>query len=74
LVEAQVPPQVRGPERRALEQAVNEAFVQTFRLVMLVCAGLALAGALCAAVTPGAPRGNALARKALRREAQPSAT
>jgi hypothetical protein len=55
LVEAQVPPQVRGPERRALEQAVNDAFVQAFRLVMLVCAGLALAGALCAAVTPGAP-------------------
>jgi EmrB/QacA subfamily drug resistance transporter len=64
LVEAQVPPQVRGPERRALEQAVNEAFVQTFRLVMLVCAGLALAGALCAAVTPGGPYGRSQQRAA----------
>jgi MFS family permease len=57
LAEAQVPPQVRGAERRMLEQAVNEAFVRSFRLVMLVAAALALASALCAALTPAAPRG-----------------
>jgi MFS family permease len=55
LVEAQVPP-VAEPTRRLLEQAVTGAFVHTFRLVMLVCAALALASALCAALTPRAPR------------------
>ncbi len=55
LVEAQVPP-VAEPTHRLLEQAVNEAFVHTFRLVMLLCAALALASALCAAVTPAAPQ------------------
>jgi MFS family permease len=56
LAEAQVPPQVRAPEREVLRQAVDAAFVHSFRLVMLVSAGLALAGALCAALIPGAPR------------------
>jgi EmrB/QacA subfamily drug resistance transporter len=51
LVEAQVPP-ADEPTRRLLEQAVAEAFVHTFRLVMLACAALALASALCAALTP----------------------
>jgi EmrB/QacA subfamily drug resistance transporter len=55
LVEDQVPP-VDEPTRRLLEQAVAEAFVHTFRVIMLVCAGLALISALCAAVTPGRPR------------------
>jgi EmrB/QacA subfamily drug resistance transporter len=57
LVEAQVPP-ADEPTRRLLKQAVADAFVHTFRLVMLVCAALALASALCAALTPAA-----LARK-----------
>jgi EmrB/QacA subfamily drug resistance transporter len=52
LVEAQVPP-VAEPTRHLLEQAIAEAFVHTFRVVMLVCAALALASALCAAITPG---------------------
>ena len=55
LVEAQGP-SVAEPTRRLLEQAVTGAFVHTFRLVMLVCAALALASALCAALTPRAPR------------------
>jgi EmrB/QacA subfamily drug resistance transporter len=55
LVEAQVPP-VDEPTRHLLEQAIAEAFVHTFRVVMLVCAALAVASALCAAVTPAAPR------------------
>jgi MFS family permease len=53
LVEAQVPP-VDEPTRHLLEQAVTDAFVHTFRLVMLICAALALASALCAAATPAA--------------------
>src|ERR1700736_3053066 len=55
LIEAQVPPQADEPTRRLLEQAVAGAFVHTFRVIMLVCAGLALAGALCAALTPAVP-------------------
>src|SRR5262249_28481118 len=55
LVDAQVH-QVDEPTRRLLEQAIAEAFLHTFRIVMLVCAALALASALCAALTPGAPR------------------
>jgi EmrB/QacA subfamily drug resistance transporter len=51
LVEAQVPP-VAEPTRHLLEQAIAETFVHTFRTVMMVCAALALASALCAAVTP----------------------
>ena len=55
LVEIQVPP-VDEPTRHLLEQTVNEAFVHIFRVVMLVCAALALASALCAAFTPAAPK------------------
>jgi len=56
LVEVQVPP-VDEPTRRLLDQAVNEAFVHTFRVVMLVCAALAVASALCATLTgPVRPR------------------
>lgn len=51
LVEAQIPP-ADEPTRRLLEQAVADGFVHTFRVVMLVCAALALGGALCAALTP----------------------
>jgi MFS family permease len=61
LAEVQVPPQVQGQERQILQQAVNEAFVRSFRMVMLVSAGLALASALCAAFTPSAPRGEGIA-------------
>jgi EmrB/QacA subfamily drug resistance transporter len=50
LVEAQVPP-VDEPTRHLLEQAITNAFVHTFRIVMLVCAALALVSALCAALT-----------------------
>jgi MFS family permease len=57
LVEIQVPP-VDETTRRLLEQAIAEAFVHTFRVVMLVCAALALASALCAALTPTAPASN----------------
>ena len=51
LAEAEVPPQVEGEERQRLEQALNESFLRSFRTVMLIAAGLALAGALCARLT-----------------------
>lgn len=53
LADAEVPPQVEGDLRRRLEQALNEAFVASFRVAMLTAAGLALLGALCAALTIG---------------------
>jgi EmrB/QacA subfamily drug resistance transporter len=55
LVEIQVPP-ADEPTRHLLEQAITESFVHTFRLVVLLCASLALAGALCAALTPAASK------------------
>ncbi|WP_218141500.1 MFS transporter [Nitrosovibrio tenuis] len=53
LAEAKVPPQVVGEQRRALEEELKQAFVQSFRVVMLVAAGLALTSALCAFLTVG---------------------
>jgi EmrB/QacA subfamily drug resistance transporter len=53
LAEAKVPPQVVGEQRRALEEDLNEAFVRSFRVVMLVAAGFALTSALCAFLTVG---------------------
>jgi len=38
-------PSVQAPQRTAVRQAVDEAFVSAFRLVMIGAAALALAGA-----------------------------
>jgi EmrB/QacA subfamily drug resistance transporter len=54
LIEAQAPP-IDEPTRHLLEQATTDAFVHTFRLVMLICAALALTSALCTILTPTAP-------------------
>ena len=43
-----IPTSVSAEMQVALKRAVDEAFVSSFRLVSLVCAGLALASALCA--------------------------
>ncbi len=51
LAEAEVPSQIAGPERQALERALKESFVASFRVVMGLAAALALASALCAALT-----------------------
>jgi hypothetical protein len=48
LAEAQVPSQVQGEQRLVLKRALDESFVQSFRLVMLNSACAALASALCA--------------------------
>jgi hypothetical protein len=49
LAGAQVPPGVSEETAAALEQAIKWAFVDGFRLIMLVAAGLALGSALSAA-------------------------
>jgi EmrB/QacA subfamily drug resistance transporter len=51
LAEAQVPSQVQGEQRLVLKRAVEESFVRSFRLAMLVSACAALASALCAWLT-----------------------
>jgi EmrB/QacA subfamily drug resistance transporter len=56
LAEAEVPRGLGEPERRRLRQAVEEAFVETVRVVMLTAAGLALLGGLCAGLTIHPPR------------------
>jgi len=43
-----IPTSVSGEMQVALKRAVDEAFVSSFRLVSLICAGLALASALSA--------------------------
>jgi hypothetical protein len=48
LAEAKVPSEINGEERRTLEHALDESFLHTFRVEMLVAAGLALLSALCA--------------------------
>jgi MFS family permease len=51
LAEATVPPRITGQERRVLKEALGESFVSSFRVAMLVAAGLALVSALCAWLT-----------------------
>lgn len=51
LAEARVPPQLDGFARHAVQFAFDAAFLNAFRIVMLVACGLALASAACAAWT-----------------------
>jgi hypothetical protein len=56
LAEAQVPSQVQGEQRLVLKRALQECFVRSFRLAMLVSACGALASALCAWLTTAPAR------------------
>ena len=51
FAEAKVPPQIEGEQRLMLEKVLDEFFVRSFRIAMLVAAGLAVASALCAGLT-----------------------
>ena len=51
LAEALVPSQVKGEQRLVLKRALQESFVRSFRLTMLVSSCVALASALCAWLT-----------------------
>ncbi len=53
LAEARPPEQLQGWARHSVEFALDSAFLVAFRVVMLVSAGLALAGAFVAARTIG---------------------
>ena len=58
FAEAMVPPQFEGEQRRMLEEVLDESFVRSFRVAMLVAAGLALASALCAGLMISPQRRN----------------
>jgi EmrB/QacA subfamily drug resistance transporter len=58
FAEAKVPPQIEGEQRRMLEKVLDESFVRSFRVAMLVAAGLALTSALCAGLMTGPQRKN----------------
>ena len=58
FAEAKVPPQIEGEQRRMLEEVLDESFVRSFRVAMLVAAGLALTSALCAGLMIGPQRKN----------------
>jgi hypothetical protein len=45
---AELPPDIDDATRLALRQAINEAFIHGFRVVMITAAALALASALSA--------------------------
>ena len=53
LTGAVLPPDIPGKDRDALEAAIRASFLSSFRPLMLIAAGLALAGSLCAAFTIG---------------------
>ena len=48
FAEAKVPPQIEGEQRRMLVKVLDESFVRSFRVAMLVATGVALTSALCA--------------------------
>lgn len=58
LAEAEVPAQAAGAARQQLQRAVDESFIRSFRVVMSVCAVLALLSAVSAGLTidPKRPR------------------
>jgi EmrB/QacA subfamily drug resistance transporter len=58
FAEAKVPPQIEGEQRRMLEKVLDESFVRSFRVAMLVAAGLALTSTLCAGLMIGPQREN----------------
>jgi EmrB/QacA subfamily drug resistance transporter len=51
LAEAAVPPDVTGALKQTLETSLQRAFLEAFRIVMLTATALALASAVCAALT-----------------------
>jgi hypothetical protein len=62
LAEARVP-EAADPELQAtLARALADSFVSSFRVVMLVAAGLAVLSAVCAALTIGPQRGRSAGR------------
>jgi MFS family permease len=56
LANTEVPASVSGGLRVALQRAIAESFVAGFRLIMFICASLALTSALCAWLMVSPPK------------------
>jgi EmrB/QacA subfamily drug resistance transporter len=56
LADMQIPLSVSGQVRAVLEGVITNAFVSSFRVIMLICAGLAIASAVTAWITIKVPR------------------
>lgn len=50
LAAAKAPTDICAATRRTLDHATDESFVTSFRVLMLITAGLALASAICAGI------------------------
>jgi EmrB/QacA subfamily drug resistance transporter len=51
LADADVPPAIQGDLRQKMQRAVSDAYITSYRIVMLIGAGFALLSACCAALT-----------------------
>ena len=61
LAGAEIPNSVAGSLRSAIEQAIDQSYIDSFRLTMLIAAGLALASAIAAAaMIQNQPQGDLL--------------
>jgi EmrB/QacA subfamily drug resistance transporter len=56
LAVAILPSVVLGPHHRSLDDATGPWFLHSFRIAITICAGLALASAVCARLTIAAPQ------------------
>jgi EmrB/QacA subfamily drug resistance transporter len=70
LAAAEAPPDVRAPDRAAVQQAIAASFVAGFRRMVMVAVGLALASALIALAMIGSATEGAARIRHLRRWAQ----
>jgi hypothetical protein len=61
LAGAEIPNGVAGSLQSAIEQAIDQSYIDSFRLTMLIAAGLALASAIAAAaMIQNQPQGDLL--------------
>jgi EmrB/QacA subfamily drug resistance transporter len=49
--EAKVPAEIRGEQRQIIKRVLEESFLRSFRVIMLIAAGLALLSAACGELT-----------------------
>jgi hypothetical protein len=59
LAAIEIPPRISAAQRATLTQAINESFIDGFRLVMALGAALALLSAVCAWLTLSSARSRA---------------
>jgi predicted MFS family arabinose efflux permease len=50
LAAIEIPPSLQGGLREQVEESIDAAFVEAFRVIMFICSGLALAGGIAAGI------------------------